>query len=76
MEEALDIQRMLLRQLADSQETDGYVHEELAENLLALGQPGAAREHFALAYAALSHDPWLAESEPERIERLRALGAS
>ena len=49
------------------------MHEELAENLRALGQTDAAREQFAAAYAQLVGDSWLAEREPERLARLRAL---
>lgn len=55
---------------------DGYVCEEIAECLLALGRPAEAAPHFAAAYEKLSSDPWLAEKEPERISRLKALGAT
>jgi tetratricopeptide (TPR) repeat protein len=75
-EDALAIQRALLDELAGSQATDGFVHEELAECMLALGQAESARSHFALAYAALVQDRWLAENEPARIERLKTLGAT
>ncbi len=73
-EEALTIQRELLAQLEQRGERDGYVHEELGECLLALGQPDAAQPHFALAFEALSADPWLVEHEPARLERLQLLG--
>jgi tetratricopeptide (TPR) repeat protein len=73
-EAALATQRELLAELAALGENDGYVHEELAENLLALGQPGAAQPYFALAYAELSQDVWLVEQQPARIERLKDLG--
>jgi hypothetical protein len=56
-------------------ESDGYVFEELGECLLLLGRPGEARLFFARAYAELSRDSWLAESEPARLERLKELGA-
>lgn len=75
VEEALAMQRALLDQFAEGQ-SDGYVQEELGECLLALGQPERAQPHFALAYAALAQDAWLAEREPARLERLKALGAT
>jgi tetratricopeptide (TPR) repeat protein len=73
IEEALAIQRWLLEELNTTGETDGYVYEELAECLLALGKADEACPQFALAYAALSQDSWLAEGEPARLERLRKL---
>lgn len=74
VEEALATQQLLLDELERAGASDGYVHEELGECLLALGRIDEARPHFARAYAELSADQWLAESEPERIERLRRLG--
>ena len=73
-EEAWAIQRDLLAELEQRGERDGYVHEELGECLLALGQHDAARPHFAQAFETLSADPWLAEHEPARLQRLQSLG--
>ncbi len=53
--------------------SDGYVHEEMAECFLALGQEEAAAQEFGKAYEILSTDRSLARTEPERIERLRKL---
>ena len=53
-EDALATQRELLAELEAAGGRDGYMFEELAENLLALGQAGAAQPYFALAYAELS----------------------
>ncbi|MBV9786781.1 MAG: tetratricopeptide repeat protein [Chloroflexi bacterium] len=72
--EALAILRELEAEHAAVGGSDGYVYEELAE-CLALNQDPAAQAYFALAYAQLSADPWLAEAEPARLERLRLLGA-
>jgi tetratricopeptide (TPR) repeat protein len=69
---ALEQQRALLRESPDA--PDGYVHEEIAECLAALGRPAEAGPHFATAYAILRQDPWLAEQEPQRLERLRDRG--
>ena len=74
-EEALAMQQTLLDDNERAGDTDGYVFEELGECLLALGRPEEARPLFACAYAELSRDPWLAESEPERLARLKSLGA-
>lgn len=72
--EALEIQRALQAELAHGNVTDGYVDEELGECLLALDRRGEARPYFARAYADRAQDPWLAESEPDRLERLKQLG--
>jgi tetratricopeptide (TPR) repeat protein len=53
-EAALATQRELLAELELASEKDGYVFQELAENLLALNQPAAAEAYFALARAELS----------------------
>jgi tetratricopeptide (TPR) repeat protein len=72
--EALDIQRTLEAEHAQSDTPDGFVHEEIGECLLAMSQPEAARPHFARAHELLSADPWLAESDPKRLARLAELG--
>ena len=74
IDEALAIQRALLEEHRAARTNDGFVHEELAECLLALDRGDEARPHFAAAFDLLSKDPWLARDEPERLERLRRLG--
>lgn len=73
-EEALTGQQALAadRALAGAEE-DGYVAEELAENLLALGRKAEARPHFQRAHALLVKDRWLADNEPTRLARLAEL---
>jgi tetratricopeptide (TPR) repeat protein len=73
-EEALAGQQALLadRALAAA-EPDGYVEEEIAENLLALGRKAEARPHFARAHALLAKDVWLGRNEPARLARLAEL---
>lgn len=71
--EALDHQRALLDECEASGAPDGFVYEELGECLFALDQPDEARPYFALAYEALRQDPSLAESEPDRLVRLKEL---
>lgn len=75
LETALAMQRALLAELEAAGESDRYVLEEIGECLLALQRdPDEARRCFALAYAQMSQDPWIAANEPERLTRLRQLG--
>ncbi len=70
VDEAYGIQLELLAR-KNASDPDGYVYEELAECLLALGRPHDAADYFAAAYSVLSQDRWF--SEPERLERMRRL---
>jgi hypothetical protein len=72
-EEALQRQRALQSELAEAGAEDGYCHEELGESLLALGRAEEAKPHFAEAHRLLSKDPWLTDTEPNRLERLKSL---
>ncbi len=73
-EEALARQQALLAEHTAAGSRDGFVLEELGECLLALGRADEASPYFAQAHAELSQDPWLVESEPARLARLKALG--
>jgi tetratricopeptide (TPR) repeat protein len=75
-EEALSRQMALEHEWAEDGETDGYVFEEIGECLRALNRTEEARPYFSTAYALLKADPWLAENEPARLERLRQLGST
>jgi tetratricopeptide (TPR) repeat protein len=70
LDEALNIQLALLAEHEAGGTTDGYVHEEIAECLDALGRPDAARPHFGRAHELLSADPWLVDNEAARLQRL------
>jgi tetratricopeptide (TPR) repeat protein len=74
VEEALAIQSDLLAEFEREGGRDGYVNEELAECLLALGREEEARPHFARAWDVLHEDPWLARDEADRLARLAELG--
>lgn len=67
-DEALAMQQALAA--ADSH--DGFVDEEIAECLYALGKHAEAKPHFAKAYAALALIDWVTEDNP-RIQRLQEL---
>ncbi len=69
LDEALAIQLRLLTEGTP----DGYVHEEIAECLLARGEEKEAAPHFSAAFHALSSDPWLTRDEPGRLERMHLL---
>lgn len=76
IQEALREQLSLLSQLPEesAQTADaGYIYEELAECYLSLGQTAKAKDFFSDAYHILSQDPWLKESEPARLERMKKL---
>jgi tetratricopeptide (TPR) repeat protein len=66
--EALDIQETLAESRSGSE--DGYVYEEIGENLLALGRDEDAAAYFSRAHELLSDDDWLVDNESERLERL------
>jgi tetratricopeptide (TPR) repeat protein len=72
-EKALAMQRDLARDCEAAGEPDGYVFEEIAECLLALGRAEDARPWFARAYEKLSEDEWLRANEPDRLSRLKSL---
>lgn len=73
--EALGAQQALQADMALAGEPeDGYVSEEIAEDLLALGLGGEAKAHFRKAHELLKGDVWLARNEPKRLERLAELG--
>ncbi|SFZ77376.1 tetratricopeptide repeat protein [Chitinimonas taiwanensis] len=54
-------------------EEDGYVYEEVAENLLALGRGEDARPYFGRAFNLLARDPWVLKNEGDKLRRLRQL---
>lgn len=70
--EALAIQEALAAEHAATGTADGYVWEEMAENLAALGRMDEARPYFGQAYAELVQDAWLVEHEPDRLASLQA----
>lgn len=72
-DEALAVQRGLLKEIEAGAPSDGYVYEELGELLLLKNDPEAPR-YFQLAYDQLAGDTWFAANEPARLERLKTLG--
>lgn len=75
IEEALGLQMELLEEIEEQGlDPDGYVFEELGENLLLLDRGQEAKPYFKLAYDLLSRDPWLQQNVPDRLSRLKELG--
>jgi hypothetical protein len=72
--EALEIQRQLHQECASANAPDGYVEEEIAECLLALGRAEEAKPHFAEAFALLEK-PLTDQGEAARLARLRELSS-
>lgn len=71
---ALKTQMELLAEAEAENAPDGFVYEEIAENLTALKRDKEAVPYFAKAYEYLSTDKWLTRDEPTRLARLKKLG--
>ena len=71
-DDALSMQRKLELERAEAGlAEDGFVSEEIAECLLALGKPGEASSHFAKAFSSLSKLTSVAAVQPSRLGRLK-----
>ncbi|HLE53433.1 MAG TPA: tetratricopeptide repeat protein [Anaerolineales bacterium] len=60
------------RQLETTGKSDGFIEEEIAECLYALGEIAESKPYFRTAYEALSQIDWVAE-DAQRLERLKSL---
>ena len=69
-DEALAVLRGLEGELAAANEADGFVPEEIGENLLALGRGAEARPFFAQAHAQLSRLDTIERPDETRLARL------
>lgn len=72
-DKALSLQYNLQKEMQENHKPDGFVCEEIGENLLALNRIDEAKPYFKTAYDLLHKDIWLAENEKERLERLKTL---
>lgn len=70
-DEALAIQRALEAEHMQAGSVDGYVFEEIAENLAVLGELAEARLYFRRAIDELSQDAWFVENEAARLANLQ-----
>ena len=71
-DEALTIQRALEAEHMATDSADGYVFEEIAENLAALGKMDEARPYFEKAFDEFSKDEWFVKNEAARLVNLKA----
>jgi len=74
-ERAIEILRALESEIAASGGSDGFIFEELAENLAALGRIDEARPMYARAAAELAKNREWAERESTRLSRLERLAS-
>lgn len=71
-EHALAIQRALESEYAESGSVNGYVFEEIAENLAALGDSEEMKTYFEKAFYELSKDDWFVKHEAKRLANLKS----
>jgi tetratricopeptide (TPR) repeat protein len=72
-DEALQLQYRLERDWQAAGSADGYVFEEIAENLEALGRAAEATGYFRRAQDELGKEPRFAQDEPARWQRITSL---
>jgi tetratricopeptide (TPR) repeat protein len=73
-EEALQLQQRLEQEWQAAGSADGYVFEEIAENLEALGRREEATAYFRRAESELGKDPQFARDNPARLARIMTMG--
>jgi tetratricopeptide (TPR) repeat protein len=71
-DEALIIQHALEAEHMAVGSVDGYVFEEIAENLAALGKVDEAKPYFEKAFEELNKDEWFVKNEAARLANLKA----
>jgi tetratricopeptide (TPR) repeat protein len=69
--DALALQHALEAEHAAAGTADGYVLEEIGENLAALGKLDAAKPYFGKAVDELSKDDWFVKNEAARLAQLK-----
>jgi tetratricopeptide (TPR) repeat protein len=74
-DEALELQTRLEREWQVAGEADGYVFEEMAENLEALGRTAEATAYFRRAEQELGKDPQFVRGEAARWTRITSMAA-
>jgi tetratricopeptide (TPR) repeat protein len=71
-DKALTIQRALEAEHMAAGSADGYVFEEMAENLARLGKLDEAKSYFGKAVDELGKDEWFVKNEAERFASLKS----
>jgi tetratricopeptide (TPR) repeat protein len=70
-DEALSLQRKLALEWSTAGGRDGYVFEEIAENLDGLGRAVEAKPYYARAADVLGKDPAFVRDHAVRLQRLQ-----
>jgi tetratricopeptide (TPR) repeat protein len=63
----------ILTKLLSENKDDGYIRQEMAEALYALGKTNEAKPHFARAYELLAKDNWVVQNESDKLARMKEL---
>jgi len=63
----------LFEEASETGNSDGYVHEELGELFLVKRDNMKSAFHFEKAWELLSADPYLAQNERARLDRIKQL---
>ncbi len=71
--EALVIIEPILKKLIEAKQDDGWIREEMAESLFALGQKDRAKQHFMKAYELLSKEDFCIKSEQDKLKHLKEM---
>ena len=72
-EQALEMMEPILDSLLRSGADDGWIREELAEDLEALGRHTEARPHFQKALDQLKDDDWVKQNDPAKLQQLKRM---
>ncbi|HYM21038.1 MAG TPA: hypothetical protein VEW28_08555 [Candidatus Kapabacteria bacterium] len=72
-ERSLAIIQQVFEKLSAEKKDDGYIRQELAEALFALGKIDEAKPHFIKASELLSKDDWFIKNCPDELKRLDAM---
>ena len=70
--DALAIIEPIFKKLQSENQDDGWIREEMAENLYALGKKTEAKPHFVKAYELLSKEDFCIKSEQEKLQHLNS----
>lgn len=63
----------ILDALKAEKKDDGYIRQEIAEALYAIGKHEDAKPHFQIAFDLLSKDDWVIKNEADKLARLLEL---
>jgi len=74
--EALKLMQDVYEKLSKDKQDDGWIREELAEDLYALDRKSDAKQHFIKAYELLSQDDYCIKFETEKLKHLKEMSAS